>query len=128
MRTVYRVEHEEHGHGPYLKPDNEDPGYSSAHWEIDGLHDAHEASKAHPGPRQDGLGWDIITDSHVHGFDSRELLDKWFSGFKRKLHEAGYVIRVFEAPEQSTFTSDSGKQTIFIKHLSRVVDTLPVVR
>lgn len=125
MRTIYRVEHKDHGHGPYLKLDED--GDNSTHHEVDGLHDAHEGSKAHPGPRGDGLSWEI-SHYHVHGFDSRQKLDKWFKGFKRKLHAAGYVIRVFEALDESTFTSDSGKQTIFIKNDATLVDTMAVVR
>lgn len=134
-RTVYRVEHAEEGYGPYLKyvPEEEDEfgdtsgGYADMHWEVEGLHDAHEESDAHPGPRQDGLSQER-TYGHCHGFDSRELADKWFKGFKRKLHAAGFVVNIYEAPEESTFTSDSGKQTIFKKDSSKLVDTQSVIR
>lgn len=125
MRTVYRVEHKDHGHGPYLRPDED--GDNDVHYEIAGLHDAHEGSTAHPGPRGDGLSWEL-SRHHVHGFDSRAKLDRWFTGFKRKLHAAGYVIRVFEALDESTYTSDSGRQTIFVKAEAKVVDTMSVVR
>lgn len=131
-RTVYRVEHKEHGYGPYPKfvPDMEDEdggGYADMHWEIEGLHDAHEESTAHPGPRQDGLSG-YRTYDHFHGFDSRELADKWFKGFKRKLSAAGFVVNVYEAPAESTITSRSGKQTIFLKSEAKIVDTQSVVR
>lgn len=134
-RTIYRIEHKDEGYGPYLKmvteefndEDYDDLTYSDVHYEVEGLHDAHERSTAHPGPRDDGLGR-CRTDDHVHGFDSRELADKWFKGFKWKLKAAGFVVNVYEAPEDSTFTSDSGKQTIFLKNRSRLVDTQSILR
>lgn len=132
-RTVYRIEHKDEGYGPYLKmvteeyEDDDDLTYSDVHYEVEGLHDAHERSRAHPGPRDDGLNRGR-TDDHVHGFDSRELADKWFKGFKRKLKAAGFVVNVYEAPEDSTITGESGKQTIFLKNKSRLVDTQSVIR
>ena len=128
-RTVYRVEHKDGGHGPYLKPESDEwdeERWFTVHDEVEGLHSAHERSKAHPGPRQDGLEYDR-TEDHVHGFDSRKLLDKWFKGFKRKLHAAGYVVRVYEAPEDSWYPGDSGRQCIFRKDLSGVVDTQNII-
>lgn len=132
-RTVYRVEHKDEGHGPYLKLepyDDEDGGGTymdfTTHWEVSGLHRAHEGSDDHPGPRMDDLSWER-TENHVFGFDERGLLDLWFKGFKRRLHAAGFVVRIYEAPEDSTFTGDSGKQCIFRKDLSTVVDTQSVI-
>ena len=123
-RTVYRVEHEVEGYGPYLKVD-EDMDFSP-HEDVKGLHDAHEASNSHPGPRMDGLSYER-THRHVHGFDTRSLLDEWFAGFKRKLKSAGFVVRVYEAPAESTFTGESGRQCIFRKDMSRLVDTQSVI-
>lgn len=129
MKTVYRVEHAEGGYGPYLKQEaDEDLSlYTETHYEVAGLHDAHRASVEHPPPGMDGLMWDI-TDEHVHGVDSLELLDTWFEGFHKELDKAGFVIRVYKAPKATTFTGESGKQTIFIKADSKVVDTLPILR
>lgn len=120
MKTIYRVEHREHGHGPYLDNDRD------MYWGIEGLHDAHEGSRKHPGPRGDsGLDWDW-SERQRFGFGSRKRLDEWFKGFKRKLHEAGFVIRVYEAPDETTSISEH--QALFIKEDSRLVETIPVVR
>lgn len=121
MKTVYRVEHREHGYGPYIDNDMD------THHPIDGLHDAHQRSNVHPGPRGDSdLSWDFVGGTHRFGFASRKQLDKWFKGFKRKLHEAGFVIRVFEAPDETTVIGE--RQAIFIKEEAKLVATLPVVR
>lgn len=132
-RTVYRVEHKEHGYGPYLKPDkfyDEDGDFYdedfTTHYDVDGLHDAHNDSDDHPGPRCENLNFER-TYQHVFGFDERKLADAWFKGFKRKLHAAGFVVNVYEAPAGSTFTGDSGRQCIFRKDLSRLVDTQSVI-
>lgn len=131
-RTVYRVEHKEQGYGPYLKPEedeNEENGwsaYSETHWEVEGLHDAHENSDDHPGPRMDGLSWDR-TDYHVFGFISRKSLDEWFKGFEHKLHAAGFVVNVYEASELTTHVGGSERQCIFVKHDSKLVDTQSVI-
>lgn len=128
-RTVYRVEHEQGGYGPYLRLErniwSEEEDFD-VHYDVEGLHDAHERSDAHPGPRSDGLSWER-THHHVFGFDKRELADTWFKGFKRKLHAAGFVVRVYEAPEDTTFTGESGKQCIFVKQDARLVDTQSVI-
>lgn len=130
--TVYRVEHKTEGHGPYLKfiEEEDDNGesyrYSGSHDEVAGLHSAHEASDDHPGPAGDGL-YPYMRDEHVHGFDSREKLDTWFAGFKRKLDRAGFVVNVYKAPFDSWYPSDSGKQCIFRKDLSTLVDTQSVI-
>lgn len=128
-RTVYRVEHETEGYGPYLKMGTSEwsgEQYSETHEEVEGLHDAHESSDDHPGPRMDGLSWERTQD-HVFGFDSRKDVDKWFKGFKRKLRAAGFVVRTYETPEDDWYPGDSGKQCIFRRDLSRVVDTNSVI-
>jgi hypothetical protein len=126
------VEHEEHGYGPYLKPEEfeDEDGissvYSETHWDVEGLHDAHENSDDHPGPRMDGLSWER-THYHVFGFISRETLDTWFKGFKRKLKAAGFVVRVYEASGLTTHVGESEKQCIFVKHEAKLVDTQSVI-
>jgi hypothetical protein len=67
-----------------------------------------------------------MTEAHSFGFGTREQLDRWFKGFKRKLHKAGFVIRIYEAPDASTYISD--RQAIFVKADSNLVQTLPAVR
>jgi len=119
--TVYRVEHSVTGEGPYIRS-NRDTNWDA----VPGLHRAHNMSDAHPGPYADDVVGRKLRDEHSFGFSSREQLDKWFKGFKKKLHTAGFVIRVFEAPEDTTVIS--GHQTIFVKDDSKVVQTLPAVR
>ena len=118
--TIHRVEHREEYHGPYLDNDRD------TYYEIPGLHQAHGSSKSHPGPRMDEeIGWAFGVE-HSFGFGSREQLDKWFKGFKRKLAAKDFVIRVYEAPFDTTTVTDH--QAIFIRDDSRLVDTLPMLR
>jgi hypothetical protein len=118
--TVYRVEHGVTGDGPYIRNDK------GTNFVIGGLHEAHNGSTKHPGPYGDStVGWHL-TEDHIFGFGTREQLDGWFKGFKRKLHEAGFVIRIFEAPDETTIESEF--QTIFIREESELVQTIPVVR
>jgi hypothetical protein len=120
---VFRVEHKLEGYGPYIHANGD------AHGEVAGLHYAHGSSVAHPGPLspKEELT-QVLRIGHSFGFPSRAALDKWFAGFKRKLHAAGFVIRTYEAPSDTTYHSNSGKQVIFMRDLSDVVDTEPAVR
>lgn len=83
---VYRVQHNRNGEGPY----------GDFHPAIDGIMYAHNDDK-HPGPRNElsGMKWDW-SHGQLFGFSSREMLDEWFKGWKYRLHEAGYVIKVFK--------------------------------
>jgi len=116
--TVYRVEHKEKGHGPYLDRNGIFRGVS-------GLHTAHERSPQHPGPRQDGLGWDVYGKSFA--FPDRERMDWWFKDFKHKLNREGFVVNIYEVGEEHTTVSESGKQVIFEKDQAKLVDTQSVI-
>ena len=117
--VVYRVEHVEHGNGPYIRKDR------GINWCIRGLHDAHQASSDHPGPKQDGLWMALNEYKHVFGFPTREAADWWFKNFKHKLKAEGFVVNVYES--EYVRVSDSGKQCIFEKNPERLIDTQSVI-
>lgn len=119
--TVYRVEHIATGEGPYIRS-NRDTNWDA----VPGLHRAHNMSDAHPGPYADDTIGYVLRDEHSFGFSSRKQLDKWFKGFKKKLHAGNFVIRIFEAPADTTVISDF--QAIFVKDDARLIQTLPAVR
>lgn len=119
--TVYRVEHRITEDGPYVFQNGD------TNWDaVSGLHRAHNGSTIHPGPYGDTVIGMQLTHDHSFGFGSRAQLDAWFKGFKKKLHAADFVIRVFEAPAIST--TISGFQAIFVKDESRLIETLPAKR
>lgn len=119
--TVYRVEHRITEDGPYVLRNGD------TNWDtIPGLHRAHNGSVNHPGPYGDTTVGYVLDHNHSFGFGSRAQLDKWFKGFKKKLHKADYVIRVFEAPAISTTVSEF--QAIFVKAESKLIETLPAKR
>ena len=117
---VFRVEHKIDGNGPYIEADG------SLNWNVGGLHDAHQHSDKHPGPRTDGLDWALYY-WHSFGFPHRPASDWWFKNFKQKLHRAGYVVNVYECNEEDVVTSTSRKQCIFEKKKAKLVDTQSVI-
>ena len=119
---IYRVEHRDTTDGPYIRTDRE------TNWTIEGLHRAHEGSPNHPGPMSESaIGWWKLREDHSFGFGSMDQLHAWFKGFKRKLHAAGFVVRVFETrDDESTIITDH--QAVFIREDAKMVDTLSVFR
>lgn len=89
------------------------------------LNSAH-TNTAHPSPWQDSTINYRFNEGMVCGFESREALDKWFRGFKRKMDHHGFVIRVYEVPEGQYHIGLS--QVIFYKKNSKRLDTLPMLR
>lgn len=111
--TVYRVEHETDGCGPYRM------AYIHT-----GLADAHLGSVEHPTPCMESFDyfWNIPEEA-LFGCPSREKLDQWFKGFKQVLAREGFVVRVYECPEDSVHVFPSGKQVYFNKETASRIDT-----
>jgi hypothetical protein len=111
---IYRVEHSVTGKGPYV--DHQD--------DVLGLHAAHEGSKSHPGPWEEGedFGWQRYS-WHKFGFPSRAKCDEWFENFDLRLRTAGYVVKVYEVGSDDVILSPSGKQVMFVHKNAEVVDT-----
>ena len=117
---VYRVEHVEHGNGPYIRKD------TGINWSIAGLHQSHQGD-SHPGPHGDGLSKYFEQCKHVFGFPSREAADWWFKNFKQKLNREHFVVNVYDVDEDAVRVGNSGKQCIFEKKKAKLVDTQSVI-
>jgi hypothetical protein len=101
---VWRVEHEAQNYhewpaGPYCGPAR-----------VGGLSWAHNDDE-HPAP-----GWDRdlngIRFNEVCGLISREALDVWFRDWHGKLSERGFVISVYDVPEDHARVGEFG-QVVF---------------
>ena len=117
--TVFRVEHKDVGNGPYIHANGD------LNRTIAGLHNAHQTSSKHPGPRTDINA--VLYYWHSFGFPHRPAADWWFKNFKQKLHREGYVINVYECNEEDVVVSESRKQCIFEKKKAKLVDTQSVI-
>lgn len=86
---VYRVE-DASGQGPYNSP-----------WAPENMPEVHTNNPTHPGPFND-IGWDWpykLGDVHtIFGFESLEMLDAWFRGWKTRLRDH-FEIHTYEVPE-----------------------------
>ena len=80
------MEHKETRIGPYQQVSG------TPLYEMCGQH----AAMHHPTPYNDGI--ETMTWDEYCGFVSREAIDKWFHGWKTKLHKHGYHIAVYEVP------------------------------
>jgi hypothetical protein len=111
---VYRIQHQDRGHGPYIIPffegDYDDP--------CDNLYDdlstlAYMLIRDH----QDDLhkAPDIIPSRKICGFDSMYALEAWFDGYLTDLFEAGYVVAEFEGVD---VREHGNGQVTFDKELS----------
>jgi hypothetical protein len=96
MMTLYRLENEKTGTGPYT---------SSS---IPAMNEAHYDDPEHPGPFQDAImSLDALgTETMLYGdqaksaFTSMEQLTRWFGEWLPQLKELGFVVRSFEIPEK----------------------------
>jgi hypothetical protein len=62
----------------------------------------------------------------IFGFETRAQLDKWFKGWKLRLHRAGYVITRWEVdPTQIAYGHD---QLAFWQEHGKIVETMAVPR
>lgn len=86
--TIYRVEHRDTGVGPYRKGNGIAEEMNAAHGRLRKIR--------HVVPLADGI--ETMEHRDVCGFVSRERLDTWFYGWKKRLHEMGYCIALYEVP------------------------------
>ena len=114
---VYRVQHHRTTEGPY----------GDFHPAIENMIYAHQSDK-HPGPRNpiSGLA-DTWSRGQLFGFRSREQLDDWFKGWKLRLHDAGYVIKVLKVRED-LINHGTNQLCFWPEGVFEEVETLPVVR
>jgi hypothetical protein len=59
--------------------------------------DAHDGSEDHPTPVADGLA--RPEENEIHGFLTEREARRWFAGFLARLHRAGFVLALYEAPD-----------------------------
>lgn len=110
--SVYRVQHQDTGNGPYNN----------------GAHSLHEMLYAHcddesrPGPQNDGLPWDFPY-SWLFGFDSKDDLAAWFDGWLEELDAHGYVVSLFSVPPADILRG--GHQVIFSHQAQEIARTRP---
>lgn len=97
---IWRVAHKEHTYqglpsGPYVSA-----GLTSEIvMNMRPMGDAHSWEPRHPSPEEDTeLGW--VEDEERCGFTSLGELFDWFEGFIKLLRENGFVMYVYEVPEE----------------------------
>lgn len=112
---VYRVEHKETGEGPYRAWDNTQPELAMCY--------AH-AELGHPPPTHDGI--ETMERTDYCGFASREALDKWFHGWKTKLHKWGYHITVYDVPLE--LVKFGRTQVVFERDADQWFDRMRILR
>lgn len=78
----------------------------------------------HPSPYADADLRGISAHERC-GFDSREALDEWFSGFARVLSECGFRVYTYDVPD---FVSRVGRagQTVFDQYEAIELDVEPL--
>jgi hypothetical protein len=119
---VYRVEHAGYREGPY------NPEWApEVHKGGDSMSWAHTGRTNTPGPRRDMGEADFfrLSSRHFFGFKTREALDRWFCGWKRVLHAAGYLIAAYEVPEEHVIFGK--RQLAFVRHKAQHITDLPVI-
>jgi hypothetical protein len=100
---VYRVE-DTNGTGPY----------QSRLPVANKMSQEHGGSRTHKTPYGDRI-LNGISPFEYCGFDSLANLKKWFAGFLRELHGAGFVVTVWDCPDYLARTGYNG-QTLFYRH------------
>jgi hypothetical protein len=120
---IYRVEHGERGHGPYIIPFDEDvDDESQEYYDLTVLAEdliSTHADEDHPAPMH-------MPRSHVCGFESLGHLEVWFDGFMQALDSEGYVIAEFDVPfDQFRYVEGHG-QVAFVKESSQRIDNYPI--
>lgn len=102
---VYRVEHKDSGLGPYQDQSGTEV--------TNDILDNHYYPK-HPRAM-------IFNKDFVCGFESRELLAKWFKGYIRKLKQQGFEFATYEVSPQHVDKNQPGTQLIFNKKKAKKV-------
>lgn len=101
---VYRVEHEERGHGPYVGC------YSETKWDHTGAY--RSVSDSRPMPFEDGI--EGLQDKHFFGFQSLTQLRSWFPpNVWERMSRVGFSVAVYRVPD--TWVKVGGKQVAFRK-------------
>jgi hypothetical protein len=97
---VYRVAHPKHfiegqPAGPYVYGN-----WPSEPW----THEMGEAHRddGHPVPWRDG--YSCRKDEEFCAFESMMALNQWFEGWTEKLHESGYLVHVYDVPDEHVRT------------------------
>lgn len=100
----------EGGVGPYR---TDDPAINSA---FEDMYEKHK-NKSHPGIYRDysHLPSFIMHGNWACGFQSIELLRKWFRGYLRRLKKHGFKVVQYQVPKDKIFIARSQKQLIFFK-------------
>lgn len=90
----------------------------------DGMCWAH-SNNDHPSPFRDGHLYDIYS-YEVCGLPSRADLDRWFEPhWRARLHRAGYLVHVYEAPDTDVRLGDI--QLVFKRSSASLVRSEPLV-
>lgn len=112
---IWRVEHgsemhwrEEWPSGPY-----------GGNTRITGMGSAH-ADMAHLSPFSDSLLDHRIETQEVCGLISREALDAWFIGFHGQLEGAGFMVSVFEVPDEHARVGMNGQVVFTYSEATRI--------
>ena len=80
--------------------------YGDDHSAISEMIYAHNSDR-HPGPRNPISGLHLTWSmGQLFGFRDRKQLDRWFKGWKHRLHDAGYVIKVLKVSEDQICHGD----------------------
>lgn len=113
---VWRVEHSTLNYGkfgetwpagPYCGP----AGVADLRW-------SHNDDR-HPGPGRDRiLQW--ISQNELCGLDSREALDAWFMNWHQRLEEAGFVVSVYEVPDECARVGEYGQVCFMYREATRI--------
>ena len=80
----------------------------------DDMIEAHNNVDRTPGPFYD---FPKGTPGHqfAYGCPSLEILKEWFEGFESDLGAAGFIIKVYDVPDDCVSIGKSGKQVAFLK-------------
>jgi hypothetical protein len=113
---VYRVEHEEFGHGPYYSRDMKTEG----HKELAGRLCNATVARDQPVPWCDGIR-EADTD-HYCGFISATALHQWFHNHYEDLEIYGYHVAVYETNRDDVLFGN--KQLMFKRDESELIETL----
>jgi hypothetical protein len=101
---VYRVEHEQKGHGPYVEC------YGDTEWDTDCRYRFPDPQR--PMPMEDGI--EGLKDAHFFGFQSLIQLRSWFPpSVWERMSRVGFSVAVYRVPD--TWVKVGGKQVAFRK-------------
>jgi len=117
MLTVYRVEHYDRRHGPYLASFEKMNKRCLAL--ANKLHQGF-THEQHPPPGTDGIL--NYSPDYYCGFDSIDALFDWFEQWMEELQEHDYYIAVFEVEDSDV--RHGGKQVMFKRKKYRRRHTL----